>query len=204
MRTEPRAIDTNHGSPGSNWCSHSFRKPSRSYQATAREASSTRRTGTTCSSTSPGLAGAHSFTKSLFEPRVVSYGGEVVVGTRLLAERREQLGGSLEMAERLVVGVSRERCEARVVVVKGRVVRHAVETTADGITGVAVALLTVGGHRLVVERPRLAPVDPLVGLAGGCTECEDRSFPGRLPPRARRDGHECARRRVDRLAVDLE
>ena len=37
-------------------------------------------------------------TKSLLEPRVVAYGGEVVVSGRVLAEPREQLDGPPEWA----------------------------------------------------------------------------------------------------------
>src|SRR5262245_23999435 len=109
--------------------------------------------------------------KSFLEPRVVAYGDEVVVRARLLAEPREQLGGALEVAERLVAGVAGERCEARVVVMEARVVRRALEAMADRFERVAVALLAVGGHRLVMERPRVTPVDPLVCLAGCRAEC---------------------------------
>jgi hypothetical protein len=51
MRTRPLAIETNQGNPGSNWWSHCLAKPNRAYQAIARSACSTRRTGTTSSST---------------------------------------------------------------------------------------------------------------------------------------------------------
>jgi hypothetical protein len=36
--------------------------------------------------------------ESFFEARVVAYGGKAVVPARLLAERREQLDGPLEMS----------------------------------------------------------------------------------------------------------
>src|SRR5215211_2981272 len=120
--------------------------------------------------------------KSLLKPRVVAYGREVVFPARLLAERREQLDGAPEVAERLVVGLARERREARVVVIEARVVRQALEATADRVQRIRVALLAVGGYRLAVERPRLTPVERLVRLAGCGTEGEDGSVPGRLPP----------------------
>src|SRR3954466_93781 len=50
-RAGPRGTETNQGKPGSNWCSHSLRNPSRSYHETARDASSTYSTGTTSAST---------------------------------------------------------------------------------------------------------------------------------------------------------
>ena len=59
--------------------------------------------------------------KSLLEPRVVAYGGEVVLSARLLAEPREQLDGPSKVGKRLVAGLARERCEAGVVVIDGRV-----------------------------------------------------------------------------------
>src|SRR5213080_3413515 len=96
--------------------------------------------------------------KSLLEPRVVAYGGEVIVSARVLAEPREQLNGTSEVGERGVAGVARERCEARVVVMQARVVRHVLEGTADRFERVGVALLAVGRHGLSVERPRLTPV----------------------------------------------
>src|SRR5918999_2997257 len=102
--------------------------------------------------------------KSLLESRVVAYGGEVVVSARVLAEPREQLDGPSEVGERVVAGVARERCEARVVVMQARVVRRVLEATADRFERVGVPLLAVGGHGLSVERPRLTPVDPLVRL----------------------------------------
>src|SRR5215211_5425620 len=142
--------------------------------------------------------------KSLLEPRVVAYGGEVVVSARVLAEPRKQLDGPPEVGERVVAGVARERCEARVVVMQARVVRHVLEATADRFERVGVALFAVGPHGLSVERPGLTPVEPLVRLAGCGADGEDGSVPGRLPPRLRPDEHECSWRRVDRLAVDLE
>src|SRR5829696_2220654 len=142
--------------------------------------------------------------KSLLEPRVVAYGGEVVVSARALAEPREQLDGPSEVGERLVAGVARERCEARVVVMQARVVRHVLEATADRFERVGVPPFAVGHHGLSVKRPRLAPVDPLVRLAGCAADSENGSVPGRLPPRLRPDEHECSWRRVDGLAVDLE
>src|SRR6476660_3980745 len=142
--------------------------------------------------------------KSLFEPRVVAYGGEVVVSARVLAEAREQLDGPSKVGERLVAGVARERCEARVVVIEARVVRHVLEGTADRFERVGVPLLAVGSHGLSVERPRLTPVDPLVRLAGSGADSEHGSVPARLPPRLRPDGHERPGGRVERYAIDLE
>ena len=81
--------------------------------------------------------------KGLLEPRVVAYGGEVVVPAFLLAERREQLDGPPEVGERLVAGVPHERREARVVVVEARVVRGVLEATADGFKRVGVPLFAV-------------------------------------------------------------
>src|SRR5437879_9252979 len=119
--------------------------------------------------------------KSLLEPRVVAYGGEVVVSARVLAESREQLDGPSEVGERVVAGVARERREARVVVMQARVVRHVLEGTADRFERVGVALLAVGRHGLSVERPRLTPVDRLVRLAACGADSEDGCVPGRLP-----------------------
>src|SRR5436190_17050675 len=142
--------------------------------------------------------------KSLLESRVVVYSGEVVVPTRILAEPREQFDGPPEMAKRGVSGVAREGCEARVVVIEARVVRHALEGSADRFERVVVALFTVGGHGLSVERPRLTPDDPLVRLPRRGADSEDGSVPGRLSPRLRPDGHERPGRRVERYAVYLE
>jgi hypothetical protein len=122
----------------------------------------------------------------------------------LLAERREKLDGPLEVAERLVAGFAGERCEARVVVEKARVVRRVLEAAAYRVERVGVPLFTVGGQRLSVERPSLSPVNRLVSPAGCCADGEDCSVPGRLPPRLWRGEHECPCRRVERLAVDLE
>jgi hypothetical protein len=108
------------------------------------------------------------------------------------------------MGERVVVDFARERCEARVVVVQARMVRHAFEGTADRFERVGVALLAVGLHRLAVERPRLTPVDPLVRLAGCGADGKHGPVSGRLPPRVRPDEHERPCGRVDRLAVELE
>src|SRR5919109_4664677 len=69
--------------------------------------------------------------KSLLEPRVVADGGEVVVSARVLAEPRKQFDGPPEVGEGVVAGVARERCEARVVVMQARVIRHALEGAAD-------------------------------------------------------------------------
>src|SRR5215217_4977215 len=107
----------------------------------------------------PFGAGTCASTKSVLEPRVVAHGGEVVVATRLLAERREQLDGPLEVGERLVGGVSGEGRETRIVVMKARVVRRVLEAVADRLERVAVTLFAVRGHRLAVEGPRLTPVD---------------------------------------------
>src|SRR5262245_40128758 len=142
--------------------------------------------------------------KSLLEPRVVAYGREVVVPQRLFAESRQELDGPPEVAERLVARVARESREARVVVVEAGVVRRALEAGAHSIERVDVALLAVGTHRIAVERPRLAPVERLEGLTGRRTEGEDRSVPRRLSPCLRPNENESPRRRVDRLAVDLE
>ena len=83
--------------------------------------------------------------KSLLEPRVVAYGGEIVVSARVLAEPREQLDGAPEVAERLVAGVARERREAGVVVMEARMIRHVLEATAYRLERVGVTLLAVGG-----------------------------------------------------------
>src|ERR1044071_7817689 len=142
--------------------------------------------------------------KSLLEPRVVAYGGEVVVSTRVLAEPREQLDGASEARERLVAGLARERCEAREVVVEAGVVRHALEGGADRFERVGVPLFAVGGHRLSVEGPGLTPVDSLARLAGRGADREHGSVPARLPPRLWPDGYKRAGGRVERLSVDLE
>jgi hypothetical protein len=60
----------------------------------------------------------------LLESRVVAYGGEVVVSTRLLTEGRVQLHRPSQVGERFVAGVARERREARVVVMQARMLRH--------------------------------------------------------------------------------
>src|SRR5947207_6639962 len=91
--------------------------------------------------------------KSLLESGVVAYGGEVVVSARVLAEPREQLDGSSEVGEGVVAGVAGERCEACVVVMQARVVRHVLEGAADRFERVGVSLFAVGRHRLSVERP---------------------------------------------------
>src|SRR4029453_412480 len=105
--------------------------------------------------------------KSLLEPRVVAYGGKVVVSTRVVPDPRQQLDGPLGVVERLVAGVARERREARVVVMEAGVVRCVLEAGADCFERVSVALLAVGVHGLAVERPCLTPVEGLVRLAGG-------------------------------------
>src|SRR3954467_15829806 len=69
--------------------------------------------------------------KSLLEPGVVAYCGEVVVSARVLAEPWEQFDGPAEVGERVVAGVPRARCEARVVVMQAGVLRHVLEGTAD-------------------------------------------------------------------------
>ena len=165
---------------------------------------STRAASTSRTSSSRACGARRRSAKSCLEPRVVPDGGEIVVCARLFAKRREQLDPALEVVERLVAGFAGEGREARKVVVKARVVRHALEPGADLVERIGVALLAVGGQRVPVELPRLAPVDPLVGLAGCPAEGEDRPGPGRLPPRLRRDEHERSCRRIDRLAVDLE
>src|SRR6266540_839180 len=104
--------------------------------------------------------------KSLLEPRVVAYGGEVIVSARVLAEPREQVNGPSKVGERLVAGVARERRETRVVVIETRVVRHVLEGTADRFERVGVSLFAVGRHGLSVERPRLTPVDPWYASPG--------------------------------------
>src|SRR5579859_4694195 len=148
--------------------------------------------------------GATLFSQSFLEPRIVAYGGEVVVRASLLAEARKQLDGASQVVERLVAGLAREGRKARVVEVKAGMVRSVLEPRADRLERVGVALLAVGAHRLVVERPRLAPVDRLVRLAGCPAKDEDGSVPGRLPTRLRPNEDECPCGRVDRLAVDLE
>src|SRR5690349_5446947 len=92
---------------------------------------------------SPGVNGATLSAKSCCEPRVVADRGEVVVARSLLAERREQLDRSLEVVERLVARVSRERREARVVVVQAAVFGHLLEAGAYLFERVVVALLAV-------------------------------------------------------------
>ena len=69
--------------------------------------------------------------KSLLEPRVVAYGGEVLVSARVVAKPRKELDGPPEVGKCVVAGVARERREARVVVMQACVVRHALEGTTD-------------------------------------------------------------------------
>src|SRR2546429_1262496 len=57
--------------------------------------------------------------KSLFEPRVVACGSEVVVPARLLAERRGQLHGPPEGGGRPVPPVAPQGCAAPVGVMEG-------------------------------------------------------------------------------------
>src|SRR4029077_18989523 len=120
--------------------------------------------------------------KSLLEPWVVADGIEVIVRPRHLAERREQRNAAPEAGERLVAGLAGTRREARVVVVEDGAVRQLLEAAAHRVDRVGVALLVVGGHRLLVERPRLAPVERLVRLAGCRADREHGSLAGRLPP----------------------
>src|SRR3954469_13612427 len=105
-------------------------------------------------------------TKSLLEPRVVAYCSEVVVRPRLLLEWREQLGGAPEATERLLVDLACERGKARVVVIEAGVVGKTLEATAHGGERIGIALLAVGGQRLLVNRPRFTPIECLVRLAG--------------------------------------
>src|SRR4029078_7605221 len=84
------------------------------------------------------------------------------------------------------------------------VVRCVLEAGADRFERVGVALLAVGLHGLVVERPRFTPVDGLVRLAGCAADRKAGSVPGRFPPRLRRDEDVRPRGRVRRLPVDLE
>src|SRR6478736_1057452 len=149
-------------------------------------------------------AGQRRSAKSLLEPRIVADGGEVLVRTRLLAEPWEQLDGAPQVAEHLIIDVACERREARVVVVEARVVGHVLEAAVYGCDRVGVALLAVRGHRLLVERPRVTPVDSLVCLAVSCADDDDRRVTGRLPPRLGPDEDECPWGRVDPLAVELE
>src|SRR3954465_3290667 len=95
------------------------------------------------------------FVKSLLEPGVVAYGGEVVVSARVLAEPWEQFDGPAEGGERVAAGGARAGCEARVVVMQAGVLRHVLEGTADRFDRVGVPLLAVGRHGFSVERPRL-------------------------------------------------
>src|SRR5439155_19559252 len=55
-----------------------------------------------------------------------------------------------------------------------------------------------------MDRPRLTPIDGLVGLTRCGADGENGSVPGRLSPQPRPDEHECSRGRVDDLAVNLE
>src|SRR6185312_14880216 len=123
----------------------------------------------------------------LLEARVVADGRQVVVRPRLLAERLEQLDRPLEVAERLVVDLARERREARVVEVEARLVGELLEAAPDRVEGIGVALLVVGGDRLALKRPGFTPVDRLVRLAGLRADGEDGSLAGRFPPHARRN-----------------
>src|SRR5207302_957824 len=97
--------------------------------------------------------------KSFVEPRVVEYRGEVVVRACFLAEPRQQLDGASEVVEGLVAGIAREGRKARVVVVKAGMVGCVLKARADRFERIGVALFAVGTHRIVVERPRLTPVD---------------------------------------------
>src|SRR5581483_10208809 len=100
------------------------------------------------------------------EARVVADGSEVVVLARLLAEGLVQLDRPAEMLERLVAGLACEGGEAGVVVVEPGIVRHPLEPTAHRVERVWIPLLAVGLHRLLMKRPCVAPVEPLIGLAG--------------------------------------
>src|SRR5581483_3101880 len=124
--------------------------------------------------------------------------------TRLLAERRMQLDRTPQVVEGLVPSLPGERREARRVVEEARVIRHLRERLANGCERVRIALLAVGGHRALVEWPRLTPVDRLVHLAGSSAESENGSLAGRFSLRLRRHVHERSCGCIDRLAVDLE
>jgi hypothetical protein len=106
--------------------------------------------------------------------------------------------------EHLVVDLAGERREARVVVVQARVVRGPLEPTAYRRRSVGVALLAVGIHRLVLDRPRLAPVHRLIRPTDRAAEGEDGCVAGRLALQLGRDRHERPGGRFERLAVDLE
>src|SRR4029079_9342165 len=114
--------------------------------------------------------------QSPLESRVVAYGGEVVVSACVLPELRPQLDRAPQVGERLVARVTRKRGEARVVVIQPRVVRHVLEGAADRLLRVGIPLLAVGLHGLVVERPGVAPVDALVGLARSGADDEPGSL----------------------------
>src|SRR3546814_19307847 len=58
---------------------------------------------------------------------------------------------------------------------QARVLRHPIDGSADCFERVGVALLAVGLHGLVVQRPRLTPVDALVCLARCGADGEDGS-----------------------------
>src|SRR5262245_19997977 len=151
-----------------------------------------------------GKSSPASSAKSRLEPRVVAHGNQVVVSARILAEPWEQLDRPTKVRERVVARVARKRCEARVVVVQARIVRRLLEATADRCERIGVPLFAVSDHRLSVGLPRLAPVDPLVGLPGRRADGEDRPVPGCLALRPWPDEHECSGLGVDLLTVDLE
>src|SRR5437763_13108341 len=111
----------------------------------ARYSGSGRRAG---SASASSCASGEPVAKSFLEPGVVADGGEVVVLACLPPERGEQLDRPLEMGERLVAGLARERREACVVEMEGRVVRHVFEAAANRFERLGVALLAVRGHRL--------------------------------------------------------
>src|SRR4051794_3014961 len=142
--------------------------------------------------------------KSLLEPWIIAYRGEVVVSACVLAELRAQLHRPPQMVERVVAGVARERCEARVVVVQARVVWRVLEGLADSVERVGIPLFAVGGHRRAVVLPGVAPIEPLIRLAGCGADHQHGSLTGHLPPRLRPHEHERSALRLDRLAVDLE
>jgi len=103
---------TRPGRSATTFAARATRSPTRSTPAATTSSGGARR-----SRTGSSRCWVSSSAKRLLESRVVAHGCEVVVVPRLLAKRREQLHGPLEVAERLVTGLAGEGREAGVVVV---------------------------------------------------------------------------------------